>query len=96
MLTDKLTPYKDGSYPNIAGGEAKYITGELRRVSQAIASTQETMKTLATTGDVIEKAGTVLAADVAAGTWQVIHDSVHSTTRLYANIGGVLFAAPLV
>ena len=34
--TAKLQPYKANSYPNIEGGEQRFITQELQRIQNAI------------------------------------------------------------
>jgi hypothetical protein len=34
--TAKLTPYKANSYPNIEGGEQRFITAELKSIQNAI------------------------------------------------------------
>ena len=95
MLTDKLTPYKTGSYPQLPGGDAKFLTGELRKVHNAVSSTQAILKSLEVSGTVASKAGAVSASDLIDGRWQVIHDTTGNTIGLYANLGGTLFKVML-
>lgn len=95
MQTDKLVPYKKGGFPQIAGGVSRYISDELRKVQNAVASTQDILKGIETGGTVASKAGAVLAADVTDGEWRVIHDTTNGTVGLYANVGGTLFSVML-
>lgn len=95
MRTDKLLPYKKGSFPQIAGGVSTFITDELRKVQNAVTSTQDILKDIETGGTVASKAGAVTASDVADGEWRVINDTTNGTVGLYANLGGTLFSVML-
>lgn len=95
MQTDKLVGYRKRDYPQLPGGDTKYINSELRNIQNAISSTQEILKDIEAAGTVASKAGAPAASDVADGTWQVIHDTTNNTVGLYANIGGTLFKVML-
>jgi hypothetical protein len=44
--TDELVTYVPRQYPNIPGGEADYLTSELRRISNAVKKMVEVTKLL--------------------------------------------------
>lgn len=91
MKTDKLVPYREGAYPTIAGGDARFLTRELRKVENAVGSIEAIMKSMEAEGTVASKAGAVSAADVDDGSWKIIHDTTNNTVGVYANLGGTLF-----
>lgn len=95
MKTDALVSYRKGSYPTLVGGEAKFLTDEFRKLASAISSIEQVMRKVEASGTVASKDGAVTASDIPEGSYQVIHDTVNSTVKLYANVSGTLYSVAL-
>lgn len=95
MNTSKLVPFTPAAYPQLEEGQKLYHVEEHKKIGQAIRSIEQVMVSMETAGTVASKAGAVVAADLPNGGWQVIHDTVGGTVKLYANIGGTLWSVAL-